>query len=210
MTLLLVFLGAIFTIYALWLAIAPFLGGSSAGARLEHLDEEIREIEVLAARREVLLTALRELEFERETDKLSPEDYDRFHKRYEREAVAIMRRLDEIHGGRNWRARVDAQLEERLGRKPRLAEDPTTVGVPAAAAEPESAALDVAAPPEENEEPWLSAEGSEIESASDDGATCPGCSTPLQASDRFCSQCGTPVEPHESMTENVTSSEASA
>lgn len=119
MTLLIVFLAVVFTIVSIYFTLAPFLGGRRGNVRAEYLDDEVRELERLVARRSTLIAALRELEFEFETDKISKEDYDTFRARYEREAVAIMKKLDELHGGRGWEERVDEAVTERLGRVPR-------------------------------------------------------------------------------------------
>lgn len=219
MTLLLVFLGSVFTAFALYLTVAPFLGGKRAGARLEHLSEEINEIEQLVARRQVLLGSLRELEFELETEKVAPQDYKRFRARYETEAVAIMRRLDEIHGGRGWEARIDAELEKRLGRKARHVleaeqheegPDEEAAGDEIASEADEDAAEDVAenigveevSSPTPDEE-LTNANGEREEEAGvaepmSLQLTCANCDEPLEQDDRFCSQCGTPVEPLES------------
>ena len=114
MTLLLVFVASVFTLFALWLTISPFVTGTG-GLQIEQMDAEVRELEQLTARRAVLLTALRELELDRETNKLADADYERFRKRYEAEAVKILRRIDEIHGGRDWRDRVEHHLAMRFG-----------------------------------------------------------------------------------------------
>lgn len=217
MTLLLVFVGCVFTILALRLTILPFLGGAQEGVRLEYLDEEVREIELLVARRQVLLTALRELEFDHETSKVADEDYQRFHARYEREAVAILRRLDEIHGGRGWQAKVDAELTERLGRPPQLG---ATSNVATGDEEPEEEAA------EEVAEPTTGAAAAAVDESSDgveavedvrpdaeattDEALCSGCGEPLAADDKFCSQCGTPTAATGDPTQEPAKSEASA
>ena len=119
MTLLIIFLCVVFTVASLYFTLAPFLGGHRANVRAEYLDEEVRELEQLVAKRTMLLAALRELEFEFETDKIGKSDYDQFKVRYEREAVNVMRRLDELHGGRGWEEKIDEAVEARLGRPPR-------------------------------------------------------------------------------------------
>lgn len=121
MTILILFVSIVFTVACIYMMLAPFLGGARGRVRAEYLDEEVREIEQLVARRQVLVSSLRELEFEHETNRIAPEDYEAFRKRYEREAVAILRRLDELHGGRGWEERIEGALTERLGRTPRFA-----------------------------------------------------------------------------------------
>ena len=120
MTVLLILAGAAFTTFMLYLMIKPLVMSREEAVRDEHLGDQMREIEQLMARRNVLVSALRELEFEKETNKIARDDYERFRTRYEREAVKIMKRLDEMHGGRGWEVRIEEELEERLGRKPRF------------------------------------------------------------------------------------------
>ncbi len=124
MTILIFFLAVVFTVAAVYSTISPLVGGAREKVRAEYLDEETREIEVLVARREVLLASLRELEFEFETSKIAQTDYEKFRRRYEREAVHVMKRLDELHGGRDWESRVEDAVAERLGRRPRFSAVP--------------------------------------------------------------------------------------
>lgn len=218
MTLLLVFVGTLFTIFALWRMVSPFAGGLDVTLRLEHLDDEIREIELLVARRQVLLTSLRELEFDRETDKIAPEDYARFRARYEREAVAILKRLDEIHGGQAWQARVDEELAARLGRAPSLSAggDEDVAGATADDADDADDAAAEAVQPPAHEEPEPAAH--ETAAAEPDGAgdtshatsSCASCGEPLDDTDKFCAQCGTPVGPREERSPAMSAPEASA
>ncbi len=196
MTLLLVFVAALFTIAALWLTVSPFLGGADEGLRLEHLDEEVREIELLVAQRRVLLAALRELDVDRETDKLSADDYALFRRRYENQAVVIMKRLDEIHGGHDWRELVGAELGKRLGHPSRLgvteSSDAESADAPAPAPETtvEAVAEAVVEAPEDDAAP-------STDNAPSLDARCAACDEVLEADDRFCSQCGAPVGVHE-------------
>lgn len=113
MTLPLIFAGLIFTAFAIYMAVTPLLQSSVKRWRFEYLDSELREIEFLVARRVMLLNALRELEFEKETAKVSESDYTTFRKKFEREAVRIMKRIDNIHGGRGWESKIDALIAKK-------------------------------------------------------------------------------------------------
>lgn len=183
MTLVLIFGYLAFTAAMLFLMISPFLGGRQASARAEHLDEEVRELEQLLARREVLLSSLRELEFEHATGKSSEKDHQAFKRRYEREAVAILRRLDELHGGRGWESKIDDALEARLGKRPRAAtgEDAPNPDEPRAE-EPPAAAPEAAVQEATAQEPAA------------EEIACPSCGNALETDDIFCSRCGTRVD----------------
>ena len=130
------------------------------------LGDELREIEELVARRQNTVKTLRELAFERECDKLPADDYERLRRRYELEAVKIMRRLDEIHGGRGWEGAIDAELERRLhlsSSAPASPPSPTETS-PRTVAQPDGDAAAL--------------------------VDCPSCTKAMEADDRFCSGCG--------------------
>lgn len=167
MGLIIIFVAAAAAFITLYLTVAPFLASKSDQARTDLLDDEIREVELLAAKKSTLLMSLRELEFDHQTNKIAEEDYERFRKRYERQAVGVMRELDAIHGGRGWQASIEDEVQARL----------------AAAGLADDAEASV---PTDSDEP-VSSES--VEEAS----PCVGCGGPLELDDKFCSQCGTPV-----------------
>lgn len=234
MTVLLVLVGVAFTTFMLYLTLKPLVARRDDAVRVEQFGEELQEIELLMARRNVLVSSLRELEFEKETSKIAADDFERFRGRYEREAVTIMRRLDDIHGGHGWQARVDAELEAALGRKPRYAgkdedestdeepkpaaaEDPTTnekpsedsVEAPPIDEQPADAvAAEQAGPDEADASPQNGEPDRDEDTASPTLAACANCGTDLEVDDRFCSQCGTPV--HTPDTANTPAEEANA
>ena len=84
MTLPIIFVMCVFTAFAVYMTVLPFVARSREQTRFDHLDDEMRELEVLVSKRAVLLNSLRELEFEKETDKVAEKDYVTFRKRYER------------------------------------------------------------------------------------------------------------------------------
>lgn len=112
MSFLLILIGAFFTLVAVYLTLQPFLKSREEQARLELIDDEIREVELLLARKEGLLRGLRELEFDRSTEKISHEDFERFRIKLERQAMGVMRELDQIHGGKGWRAETEAYVRD--------------------------------------------------------------------------------------------------
>ena len=118
-SLILVFISAALTIFALYKIVSPFLEARRDQLRFEVLDDELTELERLVARKSVLLQSLRDIEFDHETGKLSDEDYERLKKKHEHRAVRVMRQLDELRGGVDLDEMIDSALEERLAEKAR-------------------------------------------------------------------------------------------
>jgi hypothetical protein len=114
MSFILILIGALFTLSAIYFTIQPFLKSREEQARLELIDEEIRAVELLLARKEALVRALRELEFDHSTEKITAEDYERYRLKLERQAIGVMRELDAVHGGKQWREKVDAYIQDNL------------------------------------------------------------------------------------------------
>jgi len=64
----------------------------------------------LKARKDLALSAIKELEFDFQTGKLSPEDYSSLRSRYEAEAVEAMKALDGIQkGGKKFKTKKGAE-----------------------------------------------------------------------------------------------------
>ena len=142
--------------------------GESASAAL--LRDDLRQLEELVAERALMLSALRELELDRELDKISEQDYLLLKRRHERQAVQIMRRLDDLYGGRGWESAIERELTQRLESSPAA---PTP-----AATQVEEVASDEAAPLMTPETP--------------DAArwACPACARVMRDDDMFCGRCG--------------------
>ncbi|RAL24806.1 hypothetical protein DL240_00930 [Lujinxingia litoralis] len=103
-----------FTLWGLINMVRPFLARQDEQLRFEVLDEELREIEGLMARKASLVQSLRDIEYDHQTAKISADDYKRFKRSHERQAVAIMRRLDAIHGGREWDDHIEEAIHTRV------------------------------------------------------------------------------------------------
>jgi rRNA maturation endonuclease Nob1 len=125
----------------------------------------------LIARRNALYAALKDAEFDRETGKLTEEDYQAVRTRAMAEAAGVLRQLD--HLTPEAEAAFDAEIEAEVAR---LREDataqPVAPGV-AAAVEAEIAALTK-----------RSAAPARLKLA------CPDCGQPYQPGDAFCAACG--------------------
>jgi hypothetical protein len=123
---------------------------------------------------EVAIAALREVEFDRATGKLSDEDYAELKALYTREAIAVMRdrergKADALAG--------DAEVEAMI-RRYRAATDPAAGG-------DQRRACSACGPRPEGDAIWCSSCGGFL------GEICPQCSAVVETSARFCSACGT-------------------
>ncbi len=168
MTLLFVIITLVFTLFVIYKAAEPFLGSREAQLRTELLDDELRSIELLVARKTALVQSLREIEYDWQTNKIAEDDYNRFKKSYERQAVGIMRRLDAIHGGRTWEQSINEELTRRLNSNHEKALPPE--------------AADISTPAENHLDASTPAHASEL--------TCESCDKPLRPEDIFCARCG--------------------
>ncbi len=178
MTLLLIFGYAVFAAISIMMMVKPFLGTREDQIRSELLEEELKRIEQLVAKRAVLVNALRELEFEFETSKVTEKDYEAFRARYERQAVAVMRELDAIHGGRGWEERIEEEILDRLGIEPKA--DDASGSDESVETESSDAEAD---------------ESGESEAIAD--LVCAKCGAELEPDDKFCGQCGATVSAKE-------------
>jgi rRNA maturation endonuclease Nob1 len=125
----------------------------------------------LIARRDALYAALKDAEFDRETGKLTDEDYQAVRTRTMAEAAVVLRQLD--HLTPEAEAAVDAEIEQAIAR---MREDTTAQPVApdlAAAVEAEIASLTK-----------LAAAPTRLKLA------CPDCGQPYQPGDAFCAACG--------------------
>lgn len=100
---------------ALWVlisALRPLVErGVVTAADWERVEDEAL---TLLDQRDRLVAELRELEFEAALDKIGRQDLDELRRRYETEAVALDKRLEEQVGA--YGARIDADVEARLNR----------------------------------------------------------------------------------------------
>lgn len=158
-------------------------------------------VDELVARRDAIYAALKDAEFDRETGKLSSEDYQIVRTRYMTEAAQVLRQLDRLTPEAE--AALDADIERAVaelrsnGKKTSLPE-----GYPADLAEDveaEIAALidraaasdkhTVACPdcgqPYQPGDIFCAACGASL------ADTCPECGAPHQPDDVFCARCGT-------------------
>lgn len=166
MTIVLLVVSIAFTLAMIVQILLPFSISREDQLSFELLDEELRQIEILVNRKVALVQTLRDLEYDWETDKISEEDYQRFKRSCERQAVAIMRRLDAIHGGRDWQNDIDRAIDERVS----------------------SNFFDTEESPSQELD-----ESADESDGTDDTLVCANCAAQLEDDDLFCGKCGTPV-----------------
>ena len=158
---------------ALWIVFQPlFAPGSVRPPVYEPLDPS-------ETRRGVALAALKELEFDRATGKISDEDYRTLHERYTAEALAVLREDEAAEPGEAASpprgAPSDVEVEALIAARVRSARDPQAAAALACrihGARPERDAV------------FCSDCGARLEPA------CPGCGAALPAEARFCDRCG--------------------
>ncbi|MCL6647469.1 MAG: zinc ribbon domain-containing protein [Chloroflexi bacterium] len=102
----------------------------------------------LRRQRDAIYEALRELEFDQRLGKLSAHDYAELAERYKRQAVALLKQLDDET--RAALLAIDQEIEEEVAQRRALAARRT-------------------------------------------GSRCLACGARVEASDRFCRQCGVPL-----------------
>jgi hypothetical protein len=171
MTILLILVCAAFTGAMVLQTVRTLLERRGESATAVLLRDDLRQLEELVAERALVLSALRELELDRELDKISEQDYLLLKRRHERQAVQIMRRLDDLYGGRGWESAIERELTQRLESSPAVLTPATT--------QVEEVASDEAALFTTPETP--------------DAAcwACPACARVMRDDDMFCSRCGT-------------------
>ena len=136
---------------------------------LTDLEGELQELQTLAVSKARMLRDIKDLEFDYETGHVSPEDYNDMRRRMEARAIVVLKRLDELRGSTDYDALIDAGYSERFGEdEPR---------------KQKRRQID-ASPPQKPKAP-----------KEPEDLGCAACSAELEADSKFCSTCGTPVEP---------------
>jgi hypothetical protein len=154
---------------ALWLVLRPFLG---AGRVPEPIEEPVDPEET---RKGVALLALKEIEFDRETGKLSDGDYQYLKDKYTAEALEALR-ADEG-------ARAPDDVEALIAHRVR------TLRSAAATAPPGAPVCPACGPRPEPDAVYCSTCGSGLPAP----GTCARCGTALSSDSRFCEGCGSRV-----------------
>ena len=157
---------------------------SEADDLLVDIESEAEELATLAVTKARLLQDIRDLEFDFQTGHLSEADYEMLRTRLEKKAIAAMKKLDSLHGDKDYDTLIDRGYSERFGVDP--------VEAPGSALDPDedddeaSSALDTGTQP-------AAVSPKSLPSTARDGSQvpCPSCAYPMEAGASFCSSCGT-------------------
>ena len=148
----------------------------------------------LVARRDAIYAALKDAEFDRETGKLTDEDYQIVRSRYMSEAAQVLRQLDRLTPEAE--AALDAEIEQAVadlrsdgkGLPPDLVDrveaEISSLIRHAAATGKQTLACPDCGQPYQPGDVFCAACGTTLAN------TCPECGTPHQPDDSFCAHCG--------------------
>ncbi|GMT43939.1 MAG: hypothetical protein IEMM0003_0758 [bacterium] len=130
-----------------------------------------RRLDELLSRKEALYSAIKELDFDFKTNKLSEEDYKELKERYRRDALLILKEIDEVREGKS----MDNIMEkEVLARR-----------------KPHSLSGEIGEREKlENSEDADGFIEKEILARRKSLSFCPHCGFKCDKSSKFCSQCG--------------------
>ena len=120
----------------------------------------------LVARKESVLRAIKETEFDYHTGKLSEEDYARYDERLRRQAISLIQQIEKIAPEVD---SLDSQLEAQIAQRRKVRTNGTR---------PKQAAAPAPQP---------------VTTGTQRPRFCHECGSAITAADKFCSQCGTPV-----------------
>lgn len=86
--------------------------------KVTKLDSHNGQLTDLLERRDNLLAAIKEIEFDCQTGKISAEDFTEMNAKYRFEAITVMKRIDNIRGNNRASQRLEEELRSmRLQRK---------------------------------------------------------------------------------------------
>lgn len=162
-TAILVLIGAALlgVIALLWGSIRILSGDAPLPPELEALEGATRGVDALAARKKMLIRAIKDLENERDLGKLEAADFDLISETYRDQLKTVMKQMDETLAPH--RERAEQIAREHL-QKAGLAEKPSRGDPP---------------PPEEKQ------------SEKSDRKVCPKCEASNEPDAKFCKECAT-------------------
>lgn len=167
---------------ALWLVLGPLLRPrSSSPATYEPLELE-------ETPKGVALAALKEIEFDRETGKLSEADYDFLKARYTAEALEALR-TDPVVGTNDIEALIAAKVHSLRSASAATSLDTSTPSATQPLQASHAPACDACGPRAEPDAIFCSSCGRRLASS----APCARCGAALVPGSRYCEGCGQPV-----------------
>ena len=156
-----VVVAVLISLLAVYFAVSPLLQAGRATPLVE--DDKFAE---LLGRKDSVLQAIKDLEFDNRLGKTSAEDYQRLNQRLRRQAIGLLQQIEKI-------APESASLDEQL--EGIIAQFRQTTVAPAI--------------------PPVLQQPTPVASAGSTPATsfCTQCGKPVDASHKFCAHCGTPI-----------------
>jgi rRNA maturation endonuclease Nob1 len=163
--------GLLVGVAALWLVLHPLLRPSTSTAEpFEPLDPE-------ETPKGVALAALKEIEFDRETGKLSDGDYDFLKAKYTEAALQALRAEQPVVASDDLEAMIAAKVRSLRSSSATASSDPAILSCVTCGPRPEADAV------------FCSNCGRRLPT----DHTCARCSAALQPDSKFCESCGRPV-----------------
>lgn len=143
------------------------------------IPEEDDQLTELLSRKDGLMIAIKDLEFDYQVGKLSEEDYQRFDTRLRQQAISYMQQIDKLAPQTN---QLDDSLEAEIARQRKA----RAAAVPAnGKAQPVKTVAPVATPATVAVAMPV---GGEVVAR-----FCTNCGQPLASGHKFCANCGTPA-----------------
>lgn len=162
--------------YVVW----PLLKPGPAPVIVE--DDRLTE---LLGRKDAVMMAIKELEFDYHVGKLGEEDYQLYDGRLRRQAVGLLQQIEQVAP---LNAQMDASLEAEIAHRRRVVEPAAPALRPAVAA-----AIPAGAAPAPARLAVVP-EGAINGNGSAKPRFCTNCGNRLEANHRFCANCGAPAE----------------
>ncbi len=159
-------LAALISVVAIYFTVSPLLRAGRATLLLD--DDKLVE---LLGRKDALLQAIKELEFDYRVGKISDEDYHRLDQRMRRQAIGLIQQIERVAPES---ASLDEQLESIIAQFRQTTHAVSTPVAPALSSTAAPAALAPAVSPA-------------------DARFCTECGKPVGATHKFCAHCGAPV-----------------
>ena len=160
-------------------------------------------LSTLIGRKEAVMTAIKDLEFDYRVGKLDQEDYERYDQRLRRQAIGL---IQQIETAAPQSTGLDVKLESEIMHRRKVA-GPALAGAPAAVAmaaapQPAPTAQTGGARPHPSNGGAAVAVGQPVAvaatvtaAATPAGARfCTNCGARLESQHKFCANCGTPVQ----------------
>ena len=178
----------VLSVGALAFVVWPLLKPGPAPVMVE--DDRLTE---LLGRKDAVLKAIKDLEFDYQVGKLSEEDYQLYDQRLRRQAVALLQQIEEVAPQT---ADMDAAMEAEIAQRRRVLDPARAAVKPAAAAAVGASATVPLAATVPAPAPAVVAAAPAANGNVSGGAApryCTNCGTRLEAHHKFCANCGTPA-----------------